>query len=114
MKPSQTTRRTRLSKRGLARLAALLFCCATATVAFAQSQKGEIFGYLLYDGERVPKDFNAGFSLYAAAWPLVETYPGHEFQSGLVGTWMHPQYEAGKKPEGKCYTDIEGDRKSVV
>ena len=38
-------------------------------------QKGEMFGYLIYGGEKVPAEFNAGFSLYAAAWPLVETYP---------------------------------------
>jgi hypothetical protein len=108
MKPTQTTHRTAMNKPRLTRLAALVLCCITAPAAFAQVQKGEMFGYLLYDGERVPKEFNAGFSLYAAAWPLVETYPGHDFQSGLVGTWMHPQYEAGKKPEGNCYTDIEG------
>jgi len=37
-----------------------------------------------------------------------ETYPGHRFQTGLCGTWMHPQWEPDKKPEGKCYTDVEG------
>jgi len=97
-----------MSKTRLASFAALFLFHTVATVATAEAQKGEMFGYLLYGGERVPEEFNAGFSLYAAAWPLVETYPGHDFQSGLVGTWMHPQYELGRKPEGKCYTDIEG------
>jgi len=65
-------------------------------------------GYLHAPVEKVPEEFNGGFSLYAAAWPLVENYPGHRFQTGLFGTWMHPQYEPDKKPAGKCYTDVEG------
>ena len=56
----------------------------------------------------MPEEFNGGFSLYAAAWPLVETYPGHKFQTGLCGTWMHPQWSDAEKPTEKCYTDIEG------
>lgn len=78
------------------------------TSSAAPPQQGEMAGYLFGPTERVPEEFNSGFSLYAAAWPLVATYPGHKFQTGLCGTWMHPQYEEGKKPEGKCYTDIEG------
>ncbi len=72
----------------------------------AKPQAGEMAGYLLVSTERVPAEFNAGFSLYAAAWPLLERYPGHRFQTGLFGTWMHAQYE-GKAPEG-LYSDIEG------
>ncbi|CAN5880436.1 hypothetical protein BH11VER1_BH11VER1_31040 [soil metagenome] len=74
----------------------------------AEIIEGEMAGYLFGPAEKVPEEFNGGFSLYAAAWPLVQTYPGHKFQTGLCGTWMHPQYESGKAPEGKCYTDIEG------
>lgn len=77
-------------------------------VAAAEVTSGEMAGYLFGPAERVPEEFNGGFSLYAAAWPLVAAYPGHRFQTGLCGTWMHPQYEPGQKPEGKCYTDIEG------
>ncbi len=69
---------------------------------------GEMAGYLFGPAEKVPEEYNGGFSLYAAAWPLVGTYPGHAFQTGLCGTWMHPQYEYGQKPQEKCYTDIEG------
>ena len=79
-----------------------------ALIYSADLQEGEMAGYLFGPTEKVPEEFNGGFSLYAAAWPLVATYPGHRFQTGLCGTWMHPQYEEGKKPEGKCYTDIEG------
>lgn len=74
----------------------------------ADLQRGEMYGYLLFDGERVPKEFNAGFSLYAAAWPLVDHYPGHDFQTGLLSTWMHPHWEPDQKPKEECYIDIEG------
>ncbi len=43
-------------------------------------QKGEMAGYLLVPNEKVPETFNAGFSMYVAAWPLVKTYPGSRFQ----------------------------------
>ncbi len=76
-----------------------------------QSQAGEIreatlAGYLIIPNERVDPSYNGGFSMYVAAWPLQEQYPGHRFQSGLVGTWMFAQYE--KPPTRKLYSDIEG------
>lgn len=85
-----------------------LACLAAAPYASAEIKDGVMAGYLFAPAEKVPEEFNAGFSLYAAAWPLVGTYPGNKFQTGLCGTWMHPQYAEGQKPEGKCYTDIEG------
>jgi hypothetical protein len=63
-------------------------------------------GYMLVPTEKVPDTYNAGFSLYAAAWPLLRQYPGHRFQTGLFGTWMHAQYEG--KPPADLYSDIEG------
>ena len=69
-------------------------------------QKAEMAGYLLVPHEKVDKKYNAGFSMYVAAWPLLKNYPGQEFQSGLFGTWMFAQYD-GPKPE-KHYSDIEG------
>ena len=66
----------------------------------------EMAGYLLVPHEKVEKSFNAGFSMYVAAWPLLKNYPGQDFQSGLFGTWMFGQYD-DKKPE-KMYSDIEG------
>ncbi len=80
----------------------------SAPSSCAAVQRGEMAGYLFGPTEKVPEEFNAGFSLYAAAWPLVDTYPGHDFQTGLCGTWMHPQYEPDHQPAGKCYTDVEG------
>lgn len=70
-------------------------------------QKAEMAGYLLVPHERVDAQYNAGFSMYVAAWPLLKNYPGQKFQSGLFGTWMFAQYEGGVKPE-KIYSDIEG------
>jgi len=76
------------------------------------TRSAELSGYMLVPVERAPDEFNAGFSLYAAAWPVVEKYPGDRFQTGLFGTWMFPQFdknEAGKRPRPKdLYTDIEG------
>src|SRR5947199_9787804 len=45
-------------------------------------QGGEMAGYLIVPTQKVPESFNAGFSMYVAAWPLLKTYPGHRFQSG--------------------------------
>jgi hypothetical protein len=87
---------------------ALVFISPLARVMGApdQIQKGEMAGYLLVPHGKVPQTYNAGFSMYVAAWPLLQKYPGHRFQSGLFGTWMHAQYD-GPAPE-KLYSDIEG------
>mgnify|MGYP005844579107 CR=1 FL=1 len=63
-------------------------------------------GYLLVPNDRVPEAFDAGFSMCVAAWPLLKTYPGPRFQSGLFGTWMFAKQEA--PPPFKLYSDIEG------
>ena len=39
-----------------------------------QIQKGEMAGYLLVPNEKVPESYNAGFSMYVAAWPLLDQY----------------------------------------
>ena len=69
-------------------------------------QQAEMAGYLLIPHEKVPESYNAGFSMYVAAWPLLKNYPGSKFQSGLFGTWMFAQYE-GQAPK-EHYSDIEG------
>jgi hypothetical protein len=71
-----------------------------------QIEKGEMAGYLLVPNDKVPEIYNAGFSMYVAAWPLLQEYPGNRFQTGLFGTWMHAQYD-GQTPD-KMYSDIEG------
>ena len=72
-----------------------------------QIQEGEMAGYLLVPNEKVPETYNAGFSMYVAAWPLLQEYPGNRFQTGLFGTWMFAQYD-GPEPLEKLYSDIEG------
>jgi hypothetical protein len=69
-------------------------------------QKGEMAGYLLLPNERVPETYGAGFSMYVAAWPLLDQYPGQRFQTGLFGTWMFARNEP--PPPIKLYSDIEG------
>jgi len=74
-----------------------------------QIQNGEMAGYLIVPHGRVPETYNAGFSIYAAAWPLLDKYPGNRFQTGLFGTWMHAQYDVRPSEElGRLYSDIEG------
>lgn len=72
----------------------------------AAPQQAEMAGYLLVPHSKVDPQYNAGFSMYVAAWPLLKNYPGQRFQSGLFGTWMFAQLD-GPKPE-KMYSDIEG------
>jgi hypothetical protein len=92
----------------------LLLVASSTFAAWGQSdgstgtkpQKGEMAGYLLVPHSKVSQDFNAGFSMYVAAWPLLKNYPGQEFQSGLFGTWMFAQFP---EPAPKNhYSDIEG------
>jgi hypothetical protein len=84
---------------------------SAAVGAFNRVQNGEMAGYLLVPNEKVPASFNAGFSMYVAAWPLLRAYPGHRFQTGLFGTWMHAQYD-GPAPTNEnnkpVYSDVEG------
>ena len=42
-----------------------------ATPQTTAPQNAEMAGYMLVGCEQVPAEFNAGFSLYAAAWPLL-------------------------------------------
>ena len=74
---------------------ALLFVALASSAASepSQVQKGEMAGYLLVPNERVPETYNAGFSMYVAAWPLLDQYPGQRFQTGLFGTWMFARKE---------------------
>ncbi|MFM7743510.1 MAG: hypothetical protein ACKO8X_08500, partial [Verrucomicrobiota bacterium] len=89
------------------RTPALLTAGLLAAVASAAPQKVEMAGYLIVPTERVNEPYDAGFSIYAAAWPLLSEYPGHRFQTGLFGTWMHPLYPKDAKPKD-LYNDIEG------
>jgi hypothetical protein len=77
-----------------------------AVAADPAPQKAEMAGYLLVPHEKVDQKYDAGFSMYVAAWPLLKNYPGSQFQSGLFGTWMFARNE-GIERKGH-YSDIEG------
>ena len=79
---------------------------AWSALAAAPIQKGEMAGYLLVPNEKVPETYNAGFSMYVTAWPLLDQYPGQRFQTGLFGTWMFARKDP--PPPIKLYSDIEG------
>ncbi|MEZ6197142.1 MAG: hypothetical protein R3F20_15650 [Planctomycetota bacterium] len=64
-------------------------------------------GYLGVPMKKVPTEFGGGYSMYVAAWPLLDRYPGSRFQTGLFGTWMFAENE-GLDHGGKNYSDIEG------
>lgn len=69
-------------------------------------EHAEMAGYLLVQNRKVPEKYDAGFSMYVAAWPLLKNYPGQDFQSGLFGTWMFARYDQPRPKE--LYSDIEG------
>ena len=71
-----------------------------------EQRKGEMAGYLIIPNKRVAAEYDGGFSMYIAAWPLLERYPGQRFQSGLPGTWMFAKPRAEKVKD--LYSDIEG------
>ncbi|MBT3545330.1 MAG: T9SS type A sorting domain-containing protein [Saprospiraceae bacterium] len=53
------------------------------------------------------KSFGAGYTLYSAAWPTFDKYPGTPgFQMGLAGCWLTTQ-RTGNEPD-QFYTTIEG------
>jgi hypothetical protein len=88
-------------------MSSVTFATALLTTPLtAEIKETAMRGYMCLSTEQVPAKYDAGFSVYVAAWPLLENYPGHEFQTGLFGTWMFPK---GDDPEHKkLYTDIEG------
>ena len=74
----------------------------------SQAHRNEhVGGYLIIPHTgKVDRQYNAGYSMYVAAWPLLNYYPGHRLQTGLPGTWMFAQYD-GAAPK-KMYSDVEG------
>ena len=73
----------------------------------APAQDPYLAGYMIIPtAKNVDRSYNAGFSMYIAVWPLLNKYPGHQFQTGLPGTWMFAQYD-GEAPKD-LYSDVEG------
>jgi len=71
----------------------------------SEIQKMEMAGYLIIPLEGAEDSYNGGFSMYIAVWPLLEKYPGRQFQTGLPSTWMHAQHD-GRSPD-EIYSDID-------
>ncbi len=86
---------------------ALALSVALLGMGAGAAQNEYVAGYLIVPiGERVPPSYNAGYSMYVAAWPLLRAYPGHRFQTGLPGTWMFAQYDDHAPKD--MYSDVEG------
>jgi len=86
---------------------ALAVCLMGARGRGAEAPDAYLAGYLIIPiAERVDARYGAGFSMYVAAWELLDHYPGHRFQTGLPGTWMFAQPEG--EPVKDAYSDIEG------
>ena len=78
----------------------------TPTCMTANIQEAKMRGYLLIDRQAAPKEYNGGFSMYVAAWPLFNKYPGTKVQTGLLSTWMNAFLPQPKPIES--YSTIEG------
>jgi hypothetical protein len=87
-------------------LAADPLASSVPTCLKADLLESKMRGYLLVDRQGAPKDYNAGFSMYVAAWPLFNKYPGAKVQTGLPGTWMNAFLPEPKPIES--YSTIEG------
>ena len=87
-------------------LVALLTFITSCT--FAQIINGNRSGFSWITTEQVMGDsFGSGYSMYSAAWPIFNQYPGPQnFQMGLAGCWLTPQ-PTGNEPDG-FYNTIEG------
>jgi len=76
--------------------------------AWAQPEFATRSGFSWIDRESVTDpDRGAGYTAYAAAWPIFDQYPGPDaFQMGLASCWMTTE-QTGNEPD-QFYTTIEG------
>lgn len=76
--------------------------------AVAQIQDAQRTGFTWISTENVSDPtYGSGYTLYSAAWPIFENYPGPaDFQIGLAGCWLTTQ-RTGNEPD-QFYTTIEG------
>ena len=74
----------------------------------AQISNASRSGFTWINTENITDNsFGAGYSLYSAAWPTFNDYPGTPgFQMGLAGCWLTTQ-RTGNEP-AQFYTTIEG------
>ena len=93
--------------RSVPRLLSPLLTAAALLLAAPAAPAQYMHGYLGVPNEAPGEEYGGGYSMYVAAWPLLEEWPGSRFQTGLFGTWMFAQ-KPDPAPEGKIYSDIEG------
>ena len=89
-------------------LICLAFLSLSTAVVSAQISSATRSGFSWITSENV-SDMNmgAGYTAYAAAWPIFDQYPGPgQFQMGLASCWMSTQ-QTGDEPD-QFYTTIEG------
>lgn len=95
-----------------AKLAASPSAAAAGTCLEPTMQKAKLSGYISSSRAAFTPTFNAGYSIYTAAWPILNKHPGSMFQSGLFSTWMWAKYPEGFpkgiEPDNRFYSDIEG------
>lgn len=85
----------------------LRFAAFLCTLPYAMAaERPYMAGYLGIDAEHPPLHYNAGYTVYVAAWPMLSQYPGHQMQTGLFGTWMFGK-QKGDALKG-MYSTIEG------
>lgn len=93
------------------RLYLFLFCISFLSInqhLHAQISNANRSGFTWISNEDIDDDsFGAGYSMYAAAWPIFKQYPGPQgFQMGLCSSWLTTQ-RTGEEPND-FYTTIEG------
>lgn len=86
----------------------LLLILAFCNTSQAQIMNAERSGFTWIPTENINDlEYGAGYTLYSAAWPIFDQYPGpRNFQMGLAGCWMTTQ-RTGNEPS-QFYTTIEG------
>ncbi len=95
-----------------AKLAASPSAAPAGTCLEPTMQSAKLSGNISSSRAAFTPTFNAGYSIYTAAWPILNKHPGSMFQSGLFSTWMFAKYPEGFpkgiEPNNNFYTDIEG------
>jgi hypothetical protein len=72
----------------------------SASGGVKKNLQGNTVGYRIAQTEKVDLSFNAGFSIYTAAWPLPKEYRGSCVLSRLFGIWMFPLRLIVTRPVG--------------
>ena len=85
----------------------LLFAVSLFSLPHAvAAERPYMAGFMSVQAEFPPPTYNAGYTMYVAAWPLLSDYPGHEMQTGLFGTWMFGKQKGEALKD--MYSTIEG------